>query len=335
MAADAGYTRPGRPRPHAPRASSRACASRTTAPARSARTSGPTPARRRIGSADPRHQPQPLADLLALLGPDRRAWGALEPARSGRPGARSPTMTAPSTASGGSSDPRDRTALGRRGSRDAELLIADGHHRYETARVYARGDRRRGAPPLRADVPGRARGPGPHRLPTHRLVRGLAEPEQQGARRSDLSATSTSRDWAPRARAARQAIGSVDSATSTSTASPTADVQGPGDCRPPPSLAVAGLPPPRHGVLEALMLKGRSGLSDEDIDHLHGLRLRADVAQALALLERAPYRRRLLPAPDPGRAGPRGRRDRREHAAEVDLLLPEGADGTGLQPADP
>ena len=78
-------------------------------------------------------------------------------------------------------DAIDAVAAAR--SRDAELLIADGHHRYETARVYA-------------DEVG---GEGPHRyvlmclvaledpgltvFPTHRLVRGLDDRPQRGARR--------------------------------------------------------------------------------------------------------------------------------------------------------
>ena len=70
----------------------------------------------------------------------------------------------------------DETAIERvkRAAGDAELLIADGHHRYETARVYAE----------------EIGGEGPHRyvlmclvaledpgltvFPTHRLVRGLS-----------------------------------------------------------------------------------------------------------------------------------------------------------------
>src|SRR5262249_9062476 len=43
-------------------------------------------------------------------------------------------------------------------------------------------------------------------------------------------------------------------------------------------------------------------------------------------------RRRLHPPAGADRAGPRGRRDRREHAAEVDLLLPQGDDRLRLQP---
>ena len=82
--------------------------------------------------------------------------------------------------------------------RDTELLIADGHHRYETARVYA-------------DEIG---GDGPHRyvlmclvalqdpgltvFPTHRLVNGL-RPDQHEALANALNKISRSSSWpAPR-----------------------------------------------------------------------------------------------------------------------------------------
>ena len=63
-------------------------------------------------------------------------------------------------------DRRRRRPRGRSpsSSSDSELLIADGHHRYETARTYARRDRRRGRPPLHARLPRLARRPGPLRL---------------------------------------------------------------------------------------------------------------------------------------------------------------------------
>ena len=84
-----------------------------------------------------RHAGQPLPDLLALrrhrtarrgawrsatatepLGPDdRRRWDGQPALAGGRPVRPSPRSSERST--------------------PAELLIADGHHRYETARVYA------------------------------------------------------------------------------------------------------------------------------------------------------------------------------------------------------
>ena len=74
-------------------------------------------------------------------------------------------------------------------------------------------------------------------------------------------------------------------------------------------------------------------MTDEDIDHLAGLGYARDVAQALKLVESARIRRRVLHGADPGRARPGGRRRRREHAPEVDLLLPQGPDRAAVQPA--
>ena len=48
---------------------------------------------------------------------------------------------------------------------DRELLIADGHHRYETALAYQREVGGEGRPRLHADGAGLARGPRAHRLP--------------------------------------------------------------------------------------------------------------------------------------------------------------------------
>ena len=107
---------------------------------------------------DARDAREPLADLLAVLRPAQAPpGGALEPATAAPPW--------------GEVTDADGTVhrlwrVGRRqaiaavqeATRDAELLIADGHHRYETTRAYAEevgGERRA---PLHPDVPGRARG---------------------------------------------------------------------------------------------------------------------------------------------------------------------------------
>ena len=84
-----------------------------------------------------------------------------------------PTTTAPCIGSGGSRSGGDRRGSGRATS-GVELLIADGHHRYETARVYAEeiggeGDHRYVLMCLVA-----TEDPGLSVFPTHRLVRGLS-----------------------------------------------------------------------------------------------------------------------------------------------------------------
>ena len=107
-----------------------------------------------------------------------------------------------------------------------------------------------------------------------------------------------------------------------------------------PTIADAALPdhaePYRRldtAVLEALILKGALEMTDEDIDHLDGLGYARDFDDALQLVDERRIRRRVLHGADPGEAGPGGRRDGREHAAQVDLLLPQGADRAAIQSA--
>jgi uncharacterized protein (DUF1015 family) len=176
-------------------------------------------------------------------------------------------------------------------TRDAELLIADGHHRYETARVYAE----------------EVGGEGPHRyvltclvaledpgltvFPTHRLVRGL-RPDQHEA-----LADAIRRDF------------DVEPLDDTSALEPSGDDD---DIRigyidahfqrpymltlKDPAIADAALPnraePYRRldtAVLEALILKGALGMTDDDIDHLAGLGYARDFDQALGLVQSAEY----------------------------------------------
>ena len=52
-------------------------------------------------------------------------------------------------------------------------------------------------------------------------------------------------------------------------------------------------------MLEALLLKGALGMTDDSIAHLDGLGYARDAAQALELVEARRVRRRLPPAPAP------------------------------------
>jgi uncharacterized protein (DUF1015 family) len=157
--------------------------------------------------------------------------------------------------------------------RPAELLIADGHHRYETARVYA-------------DEVG---GEGPHRyvlmclvsladpgltiFPTHRLLTGLDD-ERRVALREAIR-----RDWDVEEVAAdalepepaddgRVRIGYLDAYHGRPLRLVLKD----------PAIAAAALPgkPDAYrrldtAVTEALLLQGALGMSEDDISHLRGL----------------------------------------------------------------
>jgi uncharacterized protein (DUF1015 family) len=182
----------------------------------------------------------------------------------------------------------------------SELLIADGHHRYETARVYAE----------------EIGGEGPHRyvlmclvaledpgltvFPTHRLVRGL-RPDQHEALAAALR-----RDFeiAPLREDAQLApaggdtvrIGYIDShfrkpSMLTLRDQAIADAALPDHAQPYRELDTA--------VLEALILKGALQMTDEQIDHLDGLGYARDFEQALQLIETGAYDAAFFMAPTP------------------------------------
>ncbi|MGI8802622.1 MAG: DUF1015 domain-containing protein [Solirubrobacteraceae bacterium] len=183
---------------------------------------------------------------------------------------------------------------------DTELLIADGHHRYETARVYA-------------DEIG---GEGPHRyvlmclvaledpgltvFPTHRLAKGLDSTQQEGlaaAIRRDFDVEPVSRDdLTPPPGDGPLTLGYIDSHFKapyrlTLKSQDIADA------------ALADMPPAyRHldaGVLETLILKGALGITDDDISHLHDFGYARDARQALDQIDSAAYDVAFLLRPTP------------------------------------
>ena len=182
----------------------------------------------------------------------------------------------------------------------AELLIADGHHRYETARVYA-------------DEIG---GEGPHRyvlmclvaledpgltvFPTHRLLRDL-RPDQH-----ETLADAIRRDF------------TIEKLESTGELAPTYGQPvrlGYIDAhfRQPymltlkdPAIAEAALAdhaaPYRRldtAVLEALILKGALQMTDDDIDHMAGLDYARDFDHALDLVQSGARDAAFFVAPTP------------------------------------
>jgi uncharacterized protein (DUF1015 family) len=154
-----------------------------------------------------------------------------------------------------------------------ELLIADGHHRYETARVYA-------------DEIG---GEGPHRyvlmclvalqdegltvFPTHRLLTDVKDSDMQvalGARLRelfDIEPIEQSELRPPDGTGPLQ-MGYIDAHHKQAYRLTLKDQATADD-------ALKDFPEPyRHldtAILEALVIKGPAGLTDDDIDHKHGL----------------------------------------------------------------
>ena len=164
---------------------------------------------------------------------------------------------------------------------DKELLIADGHHRYETARVHhAEGGAGHVLMCLVA-----LQDPGLTVFPTHRLLTALDDP-----RRESLRAT-IERDFEVAPIAAEELeptgdgpvrMGYLDAHHHRPLRLTLRD----------PAIAASALPgkpePYREldtAVLEALVLQGALGMSEDDISHLAGLDYARDTAQARERVE--------------------------------------------------
>ena len=74
-------------------------------------------------------------------------------------------------------------------------------------------------------------------------------------------------------------------------------------------------------MLEALILKGPLGLTEDDIDHMHGLGYSRTDDEALELVLAARYDCAFFLRSSPVEQVRDDRRGRREHAAQVDVLL--------------
>ena len=185
--------------------------------------------------------------------------------------------------------------------RDTELLIADGHHRYETARVYADEIGGEGGHRYVLMCLVALQDPGLTVFPTHRLLTGLSE-EQRVALRDAIT-----RDWEmaevtpeglePQAAAdGTIRVGYLDAHHKRPLMLTLRD----------PAIADAALPgmpePYRRldtAVLEALLLKGALGMTEDDISHLHGLEYARSADQARARVEAGDVEAAFFMSPTP------------------------------------
>jgi uncharacterized protein (DUF1015 family) len=172
---------------------------------------------------------------------------------------------------------------------DAELLIADGHHRYETARVYAEevggdGEHRYVLMLLCA-----LSDPGLLVFPTHRLLTGLKDDTgKQIAIRDvlrqdfEVEELSDASQLEPPTGDGRVAFGYMDSFFKRPFRVTLKD-QAVAD------RALPGMPEPYRrldtAVLEALVLRGALGMSEDDISHLRGLDYSKDLGDAIDAVE--------------------------------------------------
>jgi uncharacterized protein (DUF1015 family) len=222
-----------------------------------------------------------LSPIFSLYDdPAGAAWGALAPHTEQAPWAEATELDGTVHRLWRVTDPATADTV-RAALADAELLIADGHHRYETARVFhAEGGAGHVLMCLVA-----LQDPGLTVFPTHRLLTGL-----DGDRRESLRAT-IQRDF-------EVAEVSADALEPTGEGPVRMGYLDAHHRRPlmltlrDPEIVAAALPdkpePYRAldtAVLEALVLEGALGMSEDDISHLNGLDYARDAAQARERVE--------------------------------------------------
>ena len=247
-----------------------------------------------------------ISPIFSLFSdPTNATWSALEPTTSEQP------------PSGEVSDAdgtvhrlwriadADAIAAVQAATADTELLIADGHHRYETMQAYAEEVEADGTPPndehryiLMCLVA--LEDPGLTVFPTHRLVNKLDAPRREAlaealARDFQMREVSLD-DVAPTPGRGPLELGYVNShderayrLTLKDQAIADAALSG-------HSAAYRQLD---TGVLETLLLKGALGLSDDDISHFNGLFYARDTAEALRVVHSGEYEAAFLMRPTP------------------------------------
>ncbi len=241
-----------------------------------------------------------LSPIFALFSdPGGAAWEALRSATAQAPWSRTTDPDGTVNRLWRTSDP-DAIERVRLAASCAELLIADGHHRYETARVYADEIGGEGAHRYVLMCLVALQDSGLTVFPTHRLVRGLTPARRQAlasAIARDFDSTElTTRDALAPPHGDQVRIGYFDSISR----------------RPRmltlkrPEIAAAALPDRSAAycrldtaVLEALILKRALGMTDAQIDHLEGLGYARDDQQALELVDAGEYDVAFFMAPMP------------------------------------
>ena len=185
-------------------------------------------------------------------------------------------------------------------TRGSELLIADGHHRYETMRTYAEEVGGQGEHSYILMCLVALEDPGLTVFPTHRLVGGLDDTRyealQQALERDFEIMEVQVEQIAPAPGGGPLQLGYFDGRSERALRLTLKDQ----------AIADAALPGRsqayRHldtGVLETLLLKGALGLSDDDISHFNGLFYARDTAEALAMVRSGDFDAAFLMRPTP------------------------------------
>jgi uncharacterized protein (DUF1015 family) len=252
-----------------------------------------------------RTHPGPKADRLSLTratqanlspifslysDPELTAWRALEPATHDEPFGEFTEADGTRNRVWRIADP-DVIETVARTVGDAELLIADGHHRYETARVYAEEIGGEGAHRYVLMCLVALQDEGLTVFPTHRLVDGLKDTDKPELLATTLRACFDVEpiavdDLVPPDDADGIVMGYMDSHFRRAFRLTLKDQSTADD-------ALPGMPEPYRrldtAVLEALVLTGPLGLSEDDISHLHGLGYARSFEEARELVESGTY----------------------------------------------
>ena len=195
----------------------------------------------------------------------------------------------------------ERIAAAQEAVAGSELLIADGHHRYETARAYAEEVGGDGEHRLVMMLLVSLEDPGLTIFPTHRLLDGLKETATQQALRDSLLEhfdieKITADELAPPLTDGPLQLGYIDSFHQQPFRLTLRD----------PGIAdrvLDGQPEAYRrldtAVLEALILKGPVGLTEDDISHLNGLGYSRTDAEALELVRSGAYDAAFFLRPTP------------------------------------
>lgn len=244
--------------------------------------------------------------------PAQAAWAALEPATTGAPWGE--------VTDGEGTTHRlwrvtgaETIAAVQAAARESELLIADGHHRYETMQAYAQEVGGEGEHSYILMCLVALEDPGLTVFPTHRLIGALDEGRREALR------VAIERDF----EIAEVPVAEI--APPIEDQRPATGQQAPEGAAPlrlgyithrdgralrltlrDQAIADAALPGRSQayreldtGVLEALLLKGALGLSDDDISHLNGLFYARSTAEALELVRAGAYDAAFFMRPTP------------------------------------
>ncbi|MDX6600997.1 MAG: hypothetical protein QOF13_199 [Solirubrobacterales bacterium] len=239
-----------------------------------------------------------LSPIFSLSTAD--AWPLVEPALRGEPWGEVTDEDGTVNRVWRIGDPEILAAVSERLA-GAQLLIADGHHRYETARSYRDEVGGEGAHNYTLMALTGLDDPGLTVFPTHRLLSGFAEPERMrtfgGGLRELFDSEEIELDAIdPAGEPGVGVFGLYDSFHKQAHRLRLKDVAA-------LDRRLEGKPEAYRrldsAILETLVLKGLAGMSDHDIDERNGLEYAKSIPAAIASVDAGDYEIALIQRPVP------------------------------------